>query len=202
MTKRGPVFELVFIVAIAIGLALAVQAWAIKPYQIPSGSMEPTLDVGQRVLVDRFSHRLGSDPEVGDVIVFHPPVTAEPGYAGAQCPVDKPADEVCPTNDPREADTNFIKRVVAGPGDTLKIVDGYPIVNGERVEGDWEINPCDGGASCDFPREISIAPDHFFVMGDNRPFSDDSRFWGPIPRDWIVGQAFASYWPPSRIGSL
>lgn len=202
LAKRGPVFELILIVALAVGLALAVQAWAVKPYQIPSGSMEPTLDVGQRVLVNRFSHRLGDDPEIGDVIVFHPPITAEPGYSGSQCPVTNPPDEVCPTNDPREGDANFIKRVVAGPGDRLKVVDGYPIVNGKRVQGDWEINPCDGGSSCDFPREVTIPADHYFVMGDNRPFSDDSRFWGPVPRDWIIGQAFATYWPPERIGGL
>src|ERR1044072_4217139 len=77
--RRGPVFELVFIVAVAVGLALAVQAYAVKPYQIPSESMEPTLDIGQRVLVNRFSTRLGGDPEPGDIVVFHPPATATNG---------------------------------------------------------------------------------------------------------------------------
>jgi signal peptidase I len=76
--------ELVVIVALALGLALAIQAFLIKPYQIPSESMEPTLDVGQRVLVNRFIYHF-SDPDIGDIIVFHPPAGADGG--GAQCGV-------------------------------------------------------------------------------------------------------------------
>jgi signal peptidase I len=72
---------------LAIGLALGIQAFIVKPYQIPSPSMEPTLDVGQRVLGHRFSFRLGGDPDVGDVVVFHPPVGAE---RGNQCGVQRP----------------------------------------------------------------------------------------------------------------
>jgi signal peptidase I len=200
-TGRGAVFEIVVIVAAAIGLALAIQAFAVKPYQIPSASMEPTLDIGQRVLVNRFSHLLGSDPEIGDVVVFHPPVTAD-GSHGPECSVEREPEQACPMNDPRESDTNFIKRVVAGPGDRLEVVDGIPVVNGERVEGDWTIRPCGGVAACNFPQAITIPPDHYFMMGDNRGSSDDSRFWGPVPRDWIIGQAFLTYWPPDRIGFL
>ena len=107
-----------------------------------------------------------------------------------------------PDRDPRAADENFIKRIVAGPGDTLSIEDGIPIVNGEPFEGDWEIRPCRGIGGCDFPREITIPPDHYFMMGDNRGASDDSRYWGPVPRDWIIGEAFFTYWPPKRIGFL
>lgn len=195
---------------LAIGLALAVQSWAVKPYQIPSPSMEPTLDVGQRVLVNRFSTRLGGDPEIGDVVVFHPPVNAVPdeqvpGERLAECGLAGPQrvpGQACPEPGPDEAETNFIKRVVAGPGDRLRIDDGIPVVNGEPIEGDWEIIPCRGAGSCDFPQPIVIPPDHYFMMGDNRPSSDDSRFWGPVPRAWIVGQAFATYWPPDRIGTL
>lgn len=191
------------IVAAAVGLALVIQAFAVKPYQIPSASMQPTLDVGQRVLANRAATRLGGDPEIGDVYVFHPPVTAEEGYAdGPPCTADRNPRQVCPEADPRESDENFIKRVVAGPGDRLKIVGGLPIVNGEAVTGDWEIRPCNGASSCDFPEEITIPPDHWFMMGDNRAFSDDSRFWGPVPSDWLIGQAFFTYWPPKRIGLL
>ena len=99
----------------------------------------------------------------------------------------------------RRRTTNFIKRVVAGPGDTLRIEDGHPIVNGEPVEEPTS-SALRRPASCDFPKEITIPADHYFMMGDNRGSSDDSRFWGPVPRDWIIGKAFATYWPPDRIG--
>jgi signal peptidase I len=187
------------IVALAIGLALGIQAFVVKPYQIPSPSMEPTLDVGQRVLVNRFSFRLGGDPEVGDVVVFHPPAGAE---RGNQCGVDKEQDQPCPEPTPEMADTNFIKRVVAGPGDTLAIEDGVPVVNGELQDGEDYIKPCRGLGGCNFPREITIPEDHYFMMGDNRGASDDSRYWGPVPRDWLIGEAFFTYWPPKRVGLL
>jgi signal peptidase I len=192
------VVEVVVIVALAIGLALGIQAFLVKPYQIPSESMEPTLDVGQRVLVNRIFTRLGDDPSPGDVVVFHPPAGADNNQCGAKHEPGQP----CPMPTPEEGDTNFIKRVVAGPGDSLSIKDGIPIVNGQPFTGDWEIKPCRGVGGCDFPKPITIPPDHYFMMGDNRGASDDSRFWGPVPRDWIVGQAFFTYWPPDRIGTL
>jgi signal peptidase I len=188
------------IVALAIGLALAIQAVLVKPYQIPSESMEPTLDPGQRVLVNRFGYRFG-DPSLGDVVVFRPPVTAEQGYPGPQCTADKSRDQPCPEPDPERSDDNFIKRIVAGPGDRLRIENGRPIVNGEVADEDF-IHPCRGFGSCNFPEEIVIPPDHYFMMGDNRGHSDDSRFWGPVPGDWIIGQAFFTYWPATRVGLL
>lgn len=191
------------IVALAIGLALGIQAFVVKPYQIPSPSMEPTLDIGQRVLVNRFSFRLGGDPDVGDIVVFHPPEGAE--LAGEQCGVQRPEREPgqpCPEPTGEMADTNFIKRVVAGPGDTLKIEDGVPIVNGERPPTEDFIRPCRGLGGCNYPTEITIPEDHYFMMGDNRGASEDSRYWGPVPRDWLIGKAFFTYWPPKRVGLL
>ncbi len=184
------------IVALAIGLALGIQAFVVKPYQIPSESMVPTLEVGQRVLVNRLSYHFG-DPGVGDIVVFHPPVGAD---RGNQCGVARDTGEACPEATPEMSDTNFIKRVVAVGGDRLRIENGIPIVNGEPVEGDWETRPCRAGGTCNLPEEIEIPPDHYFMMGDNRGASDDSRFWGPVPRDWIIGKAFLTYWPPDRIG--
>ncbi len=188
------------IVALALGLALGIQAFLFKPYQIPSPSMEPTLDVGQRVLVNRWLYHF-KDPKIGDIVVFHPPVGAEENGSG-QCgdlntgvsrgaACDEPIDE--------KADTNFIKRIVAGPGDTLSIENGHPVVNGKIAQEDF-IRPCTPGGACNLPKQITIPPDHYFMMGDNRGESADSRFWGPIPRDWIIGKAFATYWPPDRIG--
>ena len=184
------------IVALAVGLALLIQAFVVKPYQIPSESMEPTLDKQDRVLVNRFLYHL-RDPEVGDVVVFHPPKGADSDRCGAS---HKPG-QACPEPTPEQSETNFIKRIVAGPGDTVRIQDGQPVVNGERADENF-IMPCGGGSACDLPKEITIPPDHYFMMGDNRGASQDSRFWGPVPRDWIIGQAFGTYWPPQKIGLL
>jgi signal peptidase I len=185
----------VIIVALALGLALGIQAWIVKPYQIPSESMEPTLDVGQRVLVNRFLYHF-TDPQIGDIVVFHPPQGAEQGN---RCGARRAPGAACSAPTPERADINFIKRIVAGPGDTLRIEDGVPVVNGERAEEDFT-RPCKPGGECNLPREITIPPDHYFMMGDNRGASDDSRFWGPVPRDWLIGKAFATYWPPKKIG--
>ena len=158
----------------------------------------PTLEVGQRVLVNRIGARF-SDPQVGDVVVFHPPSGAE---QGAKCGGgEPPPDQVCLKATPEKAEVNFIKRVVAGPGDRLKIRDGRVILNGKRQKEPF-IRPCPVRDGCDYPREVTIPADHYFMMGDNRGASDDSRFWGPVPRDWIIGGAFATYWPPKRIGLL
>jgi signal peptidase I len=195
---RGSFVELVTIIVVAIGLALLIQAFLVKPYRIPSASMEPTLDIGQRVLVNRLGNRFG-DPSVGDVIVFHPPAGAESG-SGEQCGAQPPQGQVCVKETPAEADTTFVKRVVAGPGDRIRVQAGHVFRNGKRLNEPYA-QPCAGGG-CDFPREVRIPAGHWFMMGDNRGDSDDSRFWGPVPRDWIIGKAFATYWPPKRIGLL
>ena len=186
---------------LALGLALAIQAWIVKPYQIPSESMEPTLDVGQRVLVNRFLYHF-KDPQIGDVVVFHPPAGAD---SGSQCGVSggtPEQGEPCPEPTPGRSDQNFIKRIVAGPGDTLTVKDGHPVVNGVEKTDEPYTNPCGAAPVCNLPKQITIPPDHWFMMGDNRGASDDSRFWGPVPKEWIIGEAFATYWPPNRVGGL
>ena len=193
---QNSLLELIVIVAVAIGLALGIQAFLVKPYRIPSESMEPTLDVGQRVLVSRFNYKF-SDPDRGDVVVFHPPKGAEQQHVrGRPRPRTRPAHGRRAQKD----SVNFIKRIVAVPGDTLSIRNGHAVVNG-KLQKEGFTRPCAPG-TCNFPRPIKIPPGHFFMMGDNRGASDDSRFWGPVPEKWIIGQAFATYWPPKRIGIL
>ena len=199
-SKTNSVVELVVIVLVAIGLALAIQAWIVKPYRIPSGSMEPTLKVGQRVLVNRIGMHFGA-PHVGEIVVFHPPKDAEQQICGPAPHMVTPGGAACDSPELQEASVNFIKRIVAGPGDTLYIKEGHAYVNGKR-EKDSYINPCEGGSECNFPTPIKIPAGHWFMMGDNRGESDDSRFWGPVPTSWIIGGAFATYWPPDRIGLL
>jgi signal peptidase I len=199
-TRRNPLFELVFTVVVALGLALCVQAYAVKPYRIPSPSMEPTLDIGQRVLVNRLSHRLGAQPGVGNVIVFHPPAGADNEICGDRqtgSGTSKPCDRPVPHQDSQ----TFIKRVVAVGGDTIAIVDGHAVRNGQRGREPFA-ESCGGGPDCNFSSPVRVPHGYVFVMGDNRGQSDDSRYWGPVPISWVVGQAFATYWPPSRIGTL
>jgi signal peptidase I len=187
-----------------LGLALGIQAWIVKPYQIPSQSMEPTLEVGQRVLVNRFIYHFES-PSIGDIVVFHPPAGAD---SGTECGVTidgrqpNEVGEACPRPTKAESSQNFIKRIVAVGGDTLSVRDGHPVVNGVEKKDEPYITPCGSGAACNLPKKITIPPGYYFMMGDNRGASDDSRFWGPVPRSWIIGKAFATYWPPDRIGLL
>lgn len=205
-SAAGSLVELVVIVVTAIGLALAIQAFLVKPFRIPSESMEPTLVPTQRVLVDRIGARFGK-PKLGDIIVFHPPKGAEDAGATSESRCGNPRQgqgfpQACdrPTN--QKASTNFIKRVVGLPGDRIAIRNGRVLRNGVP-EKDSYIRPCaPSDGDCNFPKPILIPPGHYFMMGDNRGQSLDSRFWGPIPRSWIIGGAFATYWPPKRIGLL
>ena len=196
--------ELVLIVAVALFFALTIQALAVKPYRIPSGSMLPTLKPGQRILVDRFSHRLGGDPGLGDITVFYPPHGADisqcgvegqgPFYAGGpetRQSCDKPTSA--------RSETTFVKRVVGLPGDTIAIVNGHVVRNGKPAKEPFA-SSC-FGPECNL-NPVTVPKGMYFLMGDNRGNSDDSRFWGPVPRAWIIGQAVATYWPPDSVGGL
>jgi signal peptidase I len=193
----------VIVIAIAVLLAILVQAYIIKTFVVPTGSMIPTLAIGQRVIVDRVSLHF-TNPSIGWIVVFRPPtggvqvppVCGKPQQPGAACDASV---------GPRYTKEYFIKRVVAGPGDRLKIINGHVIRNGHR-EPDSYIRACTttpppyGSNGCNFPTEITIPPGHWYMMGDNRGESSDSRYWGPIPKDWMIGEAIFTYWPPDRIG--
>jgi signal peptidase I len=199
-SAASSLLELAAIVVIAVLLALGIQAFIVKPYKIPSGSMKPTLIEGQRVLVNRIGMRLNG-PYVGEIVVFHPPKYAREQLCGPTRSRVTVGGAACDQTDPEAAGENFIKRIVAGPGDVIYIKEGHAIVNGKR-ERDSYIAPCGGESECNFLTPIKIPPGHWFMMGDNRGESDDSRFWGPVPTGWIIGGAFATYWPPDRIGTL
>ena len=190
--------ELVVTIAVAIGLALLIQALLIKPYKIPSGSMEPTLSINQRVLV----WRLNTHPGLGDIVVFHPPAGADPAEPVCGDPAQGTSRaQACDKPTPSESAQTFIKRVVGLPGDRISIVAGHVLRNGVQEKAPYA-RSCGGGPDCNFPKTIVVPPGEYFMMGDNRGESDDSRFWGPVPQQWIIGVAFFTYWPPDRIGSL
>lgn len=205
--RPGPKLELVLLVAVTLFFALVIQAIAVKPYLIPSISMLPTLKVGQRVLVDRFSHTLGSNPQIGDITVFHPPSGAEGSHGIGQCGAagegpsydhGSSVERSCSRPTAARAQATYIKRVVGLPGDRIEIRNGHVIRNGRAANEPF-------AASCVDPvcnlAAIVVAPGEYFLMGDNRGDSNDSRFWGPVPRSWIIGKAVATYWPPDRIGA-
>jgi signal peptidase I len=200
--RRHTLVELTLLVVLAVALVVTLQAYAVKPYKIPSGSMEPTLQVGDRVLVDRFSHRvLGGTPQVGDVIVFHPPTGAD-----ATEPVcgdsaqGQGSSTPCGTPTADRSAQSFIKRVVAVGGDRIALRGGHVVRNGRRASEPFAAACEPGGGICDFPQEITVPRGSLYLLGDNRGNSDDSRFWGPVPEAWVVGKAVATYWPLSRLG--
>jgi signal peptidase I len=195
---RGLV-ELLVTVAIAVGAALLIQALLVKPYRIPSTSMVPTLEKGQRILVDR----LATHPGVGDVVVFHPPAGADSEF-GAQCgdPHQGPGHaQPCDRPTQQASSQTFVKRVVGLPGDTLEIGHGDVYRNGVKETGSY-IQACTDPSSCTYSQKITVPKGDYYMMGDNRGDSDDSRYWGPVPQSWIIGAAFFTYWPPDRIGTL
>jgi signal peptidase I len=190
--------ELVVTVAVAVLLALLIQAFIVKPYRIPSGSMIPTLAIGQRVLTNRVINH----PSLGDVVVFHPPAGADPATPICGNPAQGAGhQQACGTPTSQQSSQTFIKRVVGVPGDRIQIVNGHVIRNGVR-EKDPYITQCGSDNSCNFPQPVVVPPGDYFMMGDNRGASDDSRFWGPVPDKWVIGVAFFTYWPPDRIGFL
>jgi signal peptidase I len=147
--------------------------------------MAPTLAVGNHVAVSvdpRYK------PQVGDIIVFHPPASAEsatPTCGDRRQGAGRPA--ACSTRTPTPSSQVFIKRIVAGPGDTLQIRNGRAIRNGQQ-ESEPYIAACGPEPFCNFPAPIKIPKADYFVLGENRGQSDDSRFWGPVKRAWIIGK--------------
>jgi len=178
----GVVITVLAVVCGFVGLVF-IQAILIKAYRVPSESMQPTLQVGDRVLVNRLS----SSFSAGDIVVFHPPKGAEQ----AQCASPNEGQghpKPCDHETPQKSDQNFIKRVVGVPGDRIAIRDGHVIRNGRAVKESF-IREC-GGGDCNFPQAVIVPPAHYFLLGDNRGASDDSRFWGPVPTGWIIGKKF------------
>jgi signal peptidase I len=157
-------------------------------FRVPSGSMEPTLQVGARVVVKE------GLPTVGAIVIYHPPE----GFATKECGptphIISLGGAACDAPITRVSKIKLIKRIVAGPGDEIYIRKGYVYRkangSGEFVrESASYIRACGGSPGCDFPNPIRIPAGYWFLMGDNRRESNDSRFWGPVPTAWVVGVA-------------
>jgi signal peptidase I len=174
---RRTALEWLGVIGGGIAIALLVEAFLIQAFWIPSPSMEPTLDVGDRVLVNKLSYKF-HDVNRGDVVVFERPPGASTGQNG----------EI----------KDLIKRVVAVGGDTVEAKEGNVYVNGEQIDEDY-LEP---GTPTDNLPLTTIPEGQVFVMGDNRTNSEDSRIFGPIDEDAIVGRAFIRVLPITDIGWL
>jgi signal peptidase I len=155
-------------------------------YRVPTLSMEPTLPIGTRVVVKE------GLPTVGAIVVYYPPEGSLREECGPNPHVLKPGGAACDAPIPAESKVKLIKRVVAGPGDEIYVQRGhvYRKASGSSQfvrENDSYIRACGISPKCDFPLPIKIPVGHWFLMGDNRGESDDSRFYGPVPTAWIVG---------------
>ena len=158
-------------------VALVLRALVVEPRWIPSGSMLPTLQLQDRVLVEKLRPKLKQPLPIGTVVVFQPPeALLEAGY------------------DPKAA---LIKRVVAGPGDTVEVHDGVLWRNGERAQPDWAAEPMNYRFG-----PLTVPADALLVLGDNRNASLDSHLWGPLPQANVLGTAIWRYWPLNHFGPL
>jgi len=172
--------EWLLVIGGALLVALLVRTFFIQAFWIPSDSMEPTLHKGDRVLVNKLSYKL-HDVHRGDVIVFKRPDAARSA---------NPDDDI----------EDLIKRVIGLPGDTIETVDGVININGDPLP---EPYLPEGTRSDSPPVERQVVPEgHYFVMGDNRGNSQDSRYFGPIEEGLIVGRAFVRIYPLGDIGGL
>jgi signal peptidase I len=201
--RANPIVDAIITIASAILIAYVVQLLIVKPYRIPSESMVPTLEIGDRVITARFLLRI-RDPHRGEIFVFHPNGRGSDVFQPAQGEV-------------AESSENYVKRVVGMPDETIGSLRGLvytckgdridtAIVNGELntsrcaylsepyVHGQ-PTTTCQGSA--DLPPTY-ILPKHYLMLGDNRENSADGRCWGQIPRGQLIGRVFMTYWPLSR----
>jgi signal peptidase I len=190
-------------VLLALVIALVIKAFLVQVFFIPSGSMEPTLRPGDRVIVQKVSYRF-HDPRHGDVIVFRNPnghpvdrglVGAVTHWLGSNLGMFGSAEGSCGDTDP---DEDFVKRVIGLPGDTVEGTGGSVRLNGHELDEPY----LHGARTSTFP-VVHVPSGQLFVMGDNRPDSCDSRFaLGLVPIDHVIGPVLVRVWPPARIGSL
>ncbi len=193
----GFLAELPVLLLVAFMLALLLRSFLVQAFYIPSESMVPTLEIGDRVLVNRLAFRVG-EPERGEIVVFSDEAGAERSAANPLASGLRSLAAGLGLGPPSEQD--FIKRVIGLPGDTIEITDGVVYINGEPLP---EADSGSGGYLStrdeSFLPPMRIPDDEYFVMGDNRPRSSDSRsLLGTIGRDQMIGRAFVLVWPFDR----
>lgn len=161
---------------IALVVALVVRVAIAEPRYIPSNSMDPTLHIGDRLLVDKLSYRW-QPPHRGDIVVFNPPAQlVKLGYTRDQA---------------------FIKRIIGEPGDQIQVQGGQMILNGQPLPEAYIAE----APQYEMPA-VTIPSGYVFVLGDNRNDSNDSHVWGPLPQQNVIGKARLRFWPFDRLGRI
>lgn len=161
---------------IALVVALVVRVAIAEPRYIPSNSMDPTLHIGDRLLVDKLSYRW-QPPHRGDIVVFNPPAQlVKLGYTRDQA---------------------FIKRIIGEPGDQIQVQGGQMILNGQPLPEAYIAE----APQYEMPA-VTIPSGYVFVLGDNRNDSNDSHVWGPLPQQNLIGKARLRFWPFDRLGRI
>jgi signal peptidase I len=175
----GCAIELLETLVLTLLIFVGVQTFVAQPYQVEQESMEQTVMPGEYILVDKLTPRFDGYKR-GDIVVFHPPTGFSIGPDG-----DKP----------------FIKRIIGTPGDTVEVAEGHVLVNGKALVEPYVFEGQPTRARSGTTR-WSVAPGDYFVMGDHREASTDSRDFGPVAASQIIGRAWLRYWPLSRFGFL
>lgn len=181
------VIEWGIILLVVVLSTVVLRTFVVQSFYIPSGSMLPTLQIGDRIIVDKLSYRF-HDPQRGDIVVFARPPLEDQLY------------------------TDLVKRVVGLPGETISSKNGAVYINGKQLHEPWlppgsqsftgALAGGDAHQEFDLPGPVKIPPGEYYVMGDNRRNSEDSRFFGPIPKSLIVGRAVAVVWPLGHVKGL
>lgn len=165
---RGALREIVTTIIVAVVIFVLLQT-TVQSFIVVGSSMKPNLEPGQRLLVSKIAYRFG-EPQKGEVIVFQPP---------------------------RNKNTDYIKRIIALPGDTIEIKEGVVYVNNVALDEPYIKN-----LTTDTLKPTEIPENEYFVLGDNRNNSNDSYDWGTVPRQNIIGKAWISFWPPEHWGTV
>lgn len=163
-----------------VAVFFIVYLFFIQPHQVDGRSMATTFNDGEYVLTDKISYK-SREPQRGEVVVFKAP-------PAAQCPAGTGCD--------------YIKRIIAVAGDTIEVKNGAMWLNGKRLEEPYIHGVTTEPGAYTLNRAVTIQPGEYFVSGDNRPHSSDSRVWGPITMNEIVGRVFFRYWPANTFGPI
>ena len=170
--------EILIIVVVAVALSVVIRIFLVETYEVPTGSMIPTIEIGDRILSEKITYYF-NEPQKGDIITF-----------------------VSPTDN----ETILVKRVIATGGDVVDIVDGVLYVNGEEQEESYVYGKptyemdTNSGVTISYP--YTVPEGYLWVMGDNRTNSSDSRVFGPVSVDSVTGRVFFRYWPLDRFGPM
>jgi signal peptidase I len=172
--------EILLVVVVALGVALLLRVFVVQTFYIPSGSMEPTLNIGDRILVNKVSYDLHG-VQRGDIVVF-----------------SRPPAENCGGTEVND----LVKRVIGLPGQTISLSHGHVVIDGKELREPYlpssirdSTLPGPSGTAYNLTKPYVIPANHYFMMGDNRTDSCDSRYWGPIDRNSIVGKVDVRVWP-------